>query len=489
MSHLPVLQIIVPLLAAPVCVLLRQRQVVRGFAVAVTFGAVLLSVLLTQQVVADGVVSYHVGGWEPPWGIELRADALTVFVLLVVTSVAATVLLIGMGEKTHTVPDGQESFFYAAYLLCLSGLIGMTMTGDAFNAFVFLEIASLSTYTLVALGKSRRALSAAISYLMIGTVGGTFFLLGVGLLYQLTGSLNMLDIANRLEAVKGSRTLLVAVGFLLVGISIKVAVFPLHQWLPNAYAFAPSSVSAFLAGTATKVSYYLLVRFIYTVLGASLVFGTLGVGRVLIPLSLAAMFLGAGAAIFQTDFKRLLAYSSVSQLGYMTLALGLGTQAGLQAGLLHMANHAAMKAGLFLVAAAVIAKIGSAKLEDFAGLGKRMPMTMAALVVGGFGLIGVPGTSGFISKWQLVVATLENGQPWLALMVLLSSLLAVAYVWKVVEVAYFQKSEQDAPTDDPPEIVIPAWVLTGAVIFFGVFPEWPLELSANAASALFGGAQ
>ncbi len=489
MNHLPALQIIVPLLAAPGCVILRQRQLVRWFATLVTVIAFAFSVMLAQRVLAGGTISYHVGGWEPPWGIELRADALTVLVLLVVTSVAMVVATIGMGPRSHTVPQGQEAFFYAAYLLCLTGLIGMTMTGDAFNSFVFLEIASLSTYTMVALGATRRAVTAALSYLMIGTVGGTFFLLGVGLLYQLTGTLNMLDLAERLAGVGNSRTLIVAVGFLFTGIGLKVAIFPLHQWLPNAYAFGPSSVSAFLAGTATKVSYYLLIRFVYTVLGATLAFEVLGLGSLLMPLSLVAMFAGATAAIYQKDFKRLLAYSSVSQLGYMTLALSLGTEKGLSAGLLHVVNHAAMKSGLFLVVAAVVAKVGSARIDDFAGLGKKMPLTMAALVVGGFGLIGVPGTSGFISKWQLVVAALESGDTWIALMVLLSSLLAVAYVWRVVEVAYFKPANSDVATGDPPSIMIPAWVLTSAVVFFGFFPQLPLSLSDAAAAVLMGGSK
>lgn len=488
MSHLPALQIILPLLAAPGCVLLRRGVLVRWFATLVSFLAFVLSVLITQRVLSEGAISYHVGGWEPPWGIELRADALTALVLLVVTAVGCVVSSIGVGERSHSLPEGQHAFFYAAYLSCLAGLIGMTLTGDAFNSFVFLEIASLSTYTMVALGATRRALTAALSYLLIGTVGGTFFLLGVGLLYQLTGTLNMADLAARLPQVVDSRTLPVAAGFLFVGLGIKVALFPLHQWLPNAYAFAPSSVSAFLAGTATKVSYYLIVRFVFTVLGADLAFEKLHLGSVLMPASLLAMFVGAVAAIYQTDFKRLLAYSSVSQLGYMTLALSLNSRAGLSAGLLHLFNHAAMKAGLFLVAAAVVARLGSANIADFAGLGRRMPMTMAALVVGGMGLIGVPGTSGFISKWLLVTAALELGYGWLAFAVLLSSLLAVVYVWKVVEVVYFQPAKTTGTSAEPPSILIPAWTLTAATLFFGFFPGFPLELCQLASQGLLGGA-
>lgn len=487
MTHLPALQIIVPLLAAPGCIVLRRGRVVRWFATGVTLLAFVCSILLTRRVLEQGSISYHLGGWEPPWGIELRADAFSALVSLVVTGVGCVVSSIGIGERSHGLSGDREAFFYAAYLLCLAGLIGMTLTGDAFNAFVFLEISSLSSYTLIALGASRRALTAAFSYLMLGTVGGTFFLLGVGLLYQLTGTLNMADLAARLPQVAAGRTLPVAACFLFVGLGLKVAIFPLHQWLPNAYAFAPSPVSAFLAGTATKVSFYLFARFVFGVVGAELAFGVLRLGSILLPLSLAAMFVGALAAIYQTDFKRLLAYSSVSQLGYMTLALSLNNSSGLGAGLLHLFNHATIKAGLFLASAAIVARVGSAKLANFRGLGRRMPLTMSAVVVGGLGLIGVPGTSGFVSKWLLVRATLESGYPWLAFAILASSLLAVAYVWKVIELSYFGGDRDAAAVDEPASLVIAAWSLAAASLFFGIFPEFPLMLCQSAVEGLLGG--
>jgi multicomponent Na+:H+ antiporter subunit D len=470
------------------CVILKRPLLVRTYATVVTLVTLTISFYLAGYVIDHGAIAYHIGGWKPPWGIEFRVDALTALLLVVVTVIASVVVLTGLGERSHCVPDKQRAFFHAAFLLCLTGLLGMTLTADAFNAFVFLEIASLSTYTMVALGKSRRALSAAISYLMLGTVGGTFFLLGVGILYSLTGSLNMADLAVRLEEVANDRALLVAAVFLFLGIGLKVAIFPLHQWLPNAYSFAPSSVSAFLAGTATKVSFYLLIRFIYSVLGAALVFELFGLRNLLLPLSLVSMFVGAAAAIFQTDLKRLLAYSSVSQLGYMTLGVSLGSKAGLTAGLLHVFNHATMKAGLFLAVAAIVAKLGSAKIAALAGLGKKMPLTAAAIVVGGFALIGVPGTGGFISKWMLVQATLEDGSPWLALMVLLSSLLAVAYVWKVVEVLYFRPPSEDIQAGEQPGIALPCWVLSAATVVFGFFPQAPLQLCELAATQLTQGA-
>jgi multicomponent Na+:H+ antiporter subunit D len=342
---------------------------------------------------------------------------------------------------------------------------------------------------LIALGKGRRALRAAFSYLVMGTVGGTFFLLGVGLLYQVTGTLNMLDLTQRLEGVLDSRTVVVATGFLTVGTGIKLAVFPLHQWLPNAYTYAPSKVSAFLASTATKVSFYVLACNLFGVLGASYVFGTLHLERVLLPLSLLAMFVGSMAAIYQTNIKRLLAYSSIAQIGYMTLGLSMANESGLTGSVAHLFNHALMKGGLFLVVASVSYRIGSVAIDDWRGLGRRMPWTSAAFVVAGLGLIGVPGTVGFVSKWFLVLGALANGWYLVAWLILLSSMLAVVYVWRVVEVLYMQEAPEGArPLDEAPWTMRgPTWLLVAATVVFGIYTTPTVGAAQAAVAALLGG--
>jgi multicomponent Na+:H+ antiporter subunit D len=488
-EHLPPLQVVLPVLAAPACLLVRNERIARLVGLLVCLASFAIAALLLERVLADGPLSYALGGWEPPFGIEYRVDTLNAFVLVAVTAIAAVVLMIGTGGQ-HGIAPGRESLFYAAYLLAMAGLLGIAITGDAFNAFVFLEISSLASYTLISLGAQRRAVMAAFSYLVMGTIGGTFFLIGVGLLYQVTGTLNMADLAARLPPVEAQRTVLVAFAFLTVGISIKLAVFPLHQWLPNAYSYAPAAVSAFLAGTATKVMFYLLVRVIFSVFGAAWVFGTIQLDWLLLPLSLAAMFVGALAAIWQRDLRRLLAYSSISQLGYMTLGLSLASEAGLTGGLVHIFNHGTIKAGLFLVVACIGARIGTTRIDGLAGLGRRMPLTTAAFVVGGLGLIGVPSTAGFVSKWYFVTGALQSDAPWIAFAVLLSSLLAVVYVWRVVEVAYFRSPPAGAAEglsgEAPAGLLVPAWILIGVSMFFGIDPRLPLRVAASAARALLG---
>jgi len=484
-TNLPALQIVVPLLAAPVCVLLRRPLLVRIWSGLAALACFAVSTALLITVIEHGPISYAMGGWAPPWGIEYRVDLLSGFVLVVISALAAVVVPLGPGANSHSIPQNKAPLFYAPFLLCVAGLLGMTITGDAFNVFVFLEISSLSTYILVGLGRSRAALKAAFSYLIMGTVGGTFILIGIGLLYQMTGSLNMADLARLLGSLHGSRTVVVAFAFFTVGIAIKLAVFPLHQWLPNAYSRAPATVSAFIAGTATKVIYYLWIRFIFCVFGAAFVFDVLDLDLLLLPVSLVAMFAGATAAIYQTDFRRLLAYSSISQIGYLTLALSFGTQAGVAAGLTHLFNHALMKSGLFLVAACWIAKVGSARLADLQGLGRKMPLTAGAFAVGGLGLIGVPGTVGFISKWYLVSAAFQSGQIWVAAAILLSSLLAVAYVWRVVEVLFFRRPLASVGSGEAPVSLLgPAWLVAIASIVFGLYTDMPVSVAQRAAERL-----
>lgn len=266
-AHLPALQVIVPLLAAPTCVLLDDGRRAWALATMVSVLALVFSIGLLSQVLDGGVVTYAIGGWAAPWGIEYRIDEVNALVALLVSASSTVVLVYARQSVEREVGEDRGALFYTAWLLCLTGLLGIAVTGDAFNVFVFLEISSLSTYALVAFGRERTALIAAFRYLIMGTVGATFILIGVGLLYALTGTLNMSDLADRLPAAQETRTVRAAFGFLTVGIALKMAMFPLHGWLPGAYASAPTAVAAFLASTATKVAVYLWLRFVFTVFG------------------------------------------------------------------------------------------------------------------------------------------------------------------------------------------------------------------------------
>ncbi len=488
-DQLPILQIVVPLAASPVCLLLRRRAWSWGLALAVGWASFGLSIQLLHRALAEGVIVYALGSWEPPWGIEYRVDVVNAFVILLVALIGAVVLLYTPRSLAAELHDTRGNQFYSAYLLCLTGLMGMAITGDVFNLFVFLEISSLSSYALIALGRDRRALSASFQYLVMGTVGATFFVIGIGLLYMMTGTLNMVDLAQRLQPVMHTRTVLAAFAFLTVGIGLKLALFPLHLWLPNAYAYAPSAVTALLAATATKVSVYVFLRFYYGIFGTAFAFDTLGVDALLVALGLAGVLVASLVALFQSNLKRLLAYSSIAQVGYMMVGVGLGSATGLTATLVHLFNHAVTKGALFLAVGCMVARLGACELEDLRGIGRRMPVTTAAVVLGGLSLIGVPLTAGFVSKWYLVLAALERGWWPVAVLVLLGSLIAVAYVWRVVETAYFHPAEgrtADA-AEGPVSMLVPTWILVGATLWFGVTAVFTAGVARRGAEVLMGG--
>ena len=486
MDHLSILQVVIPLVLSPVCFVVPQRTWVIAFIG--SLASLICAVSLLAQVLENGPLDYFVGGWPPPWGIALRVDLLGGFILLLVSLIATLVVTWAHQSVEKEIRDDQINLFWCMFLLCLTGAFGIIVTGDAFNVFVFLEISSLSTYTLIALGRDRRALTASFQYLVMGTVGATFILIAVGLLYMMTGTLNMADLAERLPALRDTTTVRAAFAFLTVGVSLKIALFPLHQWLPNAYTYAPSAVTAFLAATSTKVSLYVLLRFFYTVFGEDFVFNDLHVHYILLPLSVLAILAASTVAVYQEDVKRILAYSSVAQIGYMTLGVSLVNARGLTATIVHMFNHGLIKGGLFLAVGGLCLRVGSTRLSELRGAGRTMPWTMGAIVVGGCSLIGVPLTAGFVSKWYLIIAALEQGMWYIVVAIVVASIIAFVYVWRIIETLYLDEPTGSAPVSEVPAyMLLPTWLLIGLLVYLGIDTDLTVGIAERAAQSLGGG--
>lgn len=478
------------MLAAPVCGIIGSRRLSWPLAFAASLTASIISVFLLLDTLDGSIISYHIGGWAPPLGIEYRIDAANAFVLFLVSIISSVVLLYARTYVGEVISASKHVLFYACYLLCLSGLLGVAATGDAFNTFVFLEISSLSTYVLIALGAERdkRALTSAFDYLVMGTIGATFFVIGIGFLYMATGTLNMVDISERIADMPDNRTVRAAFAFIVVGMGLKVAIYPLHLWLPGAYTHAPSVVTAFLAATSTKVAVYVLLRFMFSVFQPGFVFETYTLEFIILPFAILAMFAASIVAAFQTNLKRLLAYSSIAQIGYMLLGISMISKTGLTATVIHLFNHGITKGTLFMAVGAYVLQTGNSFFDRLEGLGKSMPWTSAAFVVGGLSLIGVPGTAGFISKWVLVQAALEKGWWVVALLIVASSLLAVIYVWKAVEVLYMRElPEGSTHVEAPLSLLVPMWMLAIASIYFGIDTSLTLSAAQTAAENLFLG--
>ena len=437
-SQLPALQVVLPLVAAPLCILFHNRTfawLLMVFVSLVSFG---ISCALFNQVLVENTITYAMGGWVAPWGIEYYIDKLTTYMLLIVNGIAVLVSLGARESVENEISSDRIYLFYTAFLLNLTGLLGVIITGDAFNLFVFIEIASLSSYAIVSLGKDKRCLYAAFRYLIYGTVGASFILISVGLLYVVTGTLNIADLSQQLANAENTATITTAFVFFVIGIAIKAAIFPMHLWLPDAYTYSPSIVSTFLAGTTTKVFIYVLIRFIYSLYGYEFSFFHESFDNLLIIIACGAILYGSYRAIKQDSLKRLLAYSSIAQIGYMILGIALITELGLAASLIHIFNHAFIKVGLFLAVTAIIYSYGTDSIECLAGMAKTSPFTFVLFLISGLSIIGVPLTSGFISKWYLIKASLEAGYWGLVVIIVFSSVLAIIYIGRVIEATYFK---------------------------------------------------
>lgn len=489
-EQLPILQILIPLVTAPLIVLIGSRRLTWSLAFIASALSFVIAILLLMQVIDGSIISYQIGGWAPPLGIEYRVDATNAFVLMLVSGISTLVLPYARESVKFEIPERHHTLFYAAFMLCLTGLLGVTITGDAFNVFVFLEISSLSTYVLIAQGsyRDKRALTAAYDYLIMGTIGATFFVIGLGMLYMATGTLNMADLADRLADQGANRTVRAAFAFIVVGMGMKIAIYPLHLWLPRAYTFAPSAVSVFLAATATKVAIYVLLRFMFSVFQPAFMFEVNTLEFIILPFAILAMFAASFIAIFQSDFKRMLAYSSIAQIGYMLLGISLLTETGLTATVIYLFNHGITKATLFMGVGILVLRSGGSFYNRIQGMGKTMPWTSGAIVIGGLSLIGVPGTAGFISKWVLVEATIEKGWWPVAVLIVLSSLLAVIYVWRVFETLYLKAPLAGTDYKEAPlSMLIPMWILALATIYFGFATDVTLTAARAAAQGLLAG--
>jgi len=489
-GHLPVLQVVVPMLVAPLVVLLHPRGLAWAAATLASAASFLFAVRMATGVLAGELYRYALGGWPAPYGIALEVDAFSALLLLILTGASTLALAAGRASLGRQIELHRQPLFFSAWLLGLAGMAGILVSADAFNIFVFMEISSLASYVLVAGGPDRRALPATFKYLVMGTVGATFYLIGVGLIYMMTGTLNLADMELRIHEVADQRPILVAAGFITIGLALKAALFPLHVWLPNAYTHAPHAVSVFLAACATKVSLYVLLRFDFFVFQGNLTGHDAQFAAFLMPLAVLAILVGSAVALFEANLKRLLAYSSVAQIGYIVLGASLVSVPGLSAGLLHTFNHALSKGALFLAVMCLSTRFDGLHLQDLAGAARRMPWTLAALIVAGLSLIGVPGTAGFVSKWYLLTAALQEGLlGWvLVAVIVLGSLMAVAYVWRIVEAAWFKDPPAGeatcAPGEAPVGMLALTWLAALSNVWFGLLTQVPRELATTSATIL-----
>ena len=426
-----------------------------------TFALLCLSAFAVKLSNSYGTIVYSVGFWKPPAGIALVLDGLTSFMLVTVNLIAFIVSIYAINYMERYTSKWK---FYTLFLLMLAGMNGVIITGDIFNLFVFLEIASVASYALVAFGTERHELEAAFKYAVMSTVGSLFILIGIVFLYSYTSTLNMADMAVILaEKGVGNIGLIVSVLFIM-GFGLKAALVPFHAWLPDAHPSAPAPISAMLSGVLIKsLGVYTICRIFFNVIGLSLKISSL-----LMFLGAVSMVIGVFLAIGQWDFKRLLAYHSISQIGYVVLGIGLGTPLGILGGLFHLFNHSVFKSLLFLNSGAVEYSTGTRNLQKMGGLREKMPITSATSLTASVSIAGIPPFNGFWSKLLIIIAAVEAGHFGYAFWAVLASILTLASFAKVMKYGFFGKLREKWSTiKEAPVFMVLAMVVLAFICLVG----------------------
>jgi multicomponent Na+:H+ antiporter subunit D len=430
----------------------RSADLIANAACAVLAG---LSVFGAFYLFADSqVFVYRMGGWASTLGITLAYDHLTALVALAVNVVALAALLFSVRYLDRYTGRWK---FYTLFMLILAGLNGVAVTGDIFNLFVFIEISAVSSYALVAFGTDFDELEAGFKYMVIGEIGGTAILLAIALLYARASSLNMAVVSQIMAGAGHTPLFWVIVAAFLIGFAVKMAMVPFHSWLPDAHPSAPAPVSALLSGVFIKVlGVYAMSRVMFNVFGLSRE-NAAPFFNLLLAFGVLSIVAGGLLAYAQKDYKRLLAYSSISQVGYILIGLGIGNYWGIAGALFHVLAHALGKSLLFLTAGSVEHATGSRDLGRLSGLERKMPVTTWSYLLGSLSLAGVPPFAGFFSKFIIIVGALAARMYWLAILAALFSTVTLGYLAKVANAVFFVRRDREpTPAREAPGAMLVA---------------------------------
>ncbi len=439
-EQLIILIIVWPLLAGVLTALLPCREnLLSAWGIFNLLACNAMGLGLVRLVLAQGSTSYHISGWAPPLGIELKVTVFSALLSWLISAVA----LFGFvgGRRTWADQIGERlPQFLSLFFLLVAAFEGLCLSNDAFNLYVMLEISSLATYGLIAFGGGRAYL-ATFHYIVMGTIGASFYLIGVGYLYIKTGTLNITALAHMIAETELTQAYLLALCFLITGILLKMAVFPLHFWLPNAYTYAPAATSLLVGPLSTKLAVFLLFRIMMDIFGGVLPSLHPTWSFVIVGLASVGILVGTSLALAQYDLKKTFACLIVAEAGYMLGGLWLTDPRGTVGALFHLVNDAIATLVLFLVVIAIQSSVGGKKLSDLKGLFQKSPLTAVALILVAFNLIGVPPTAGFFSKATLMTGAIASGRFEFVIALLLASLGNLVIFFRIIEQAYFQPQD------------------------------------------------
>ncbi len=461
----PVLFIAIPLLAAFVIPLVGYlwKELVRLIPGLVLAYLLILSISLMGYVMEHGTIVQQIAGWAPPWGINLVFSPLTGLLTTIMVFIGFVIWVYSYRFKNVDFEEGKK--YFILFLMLVTGSVGIVLTGDIFNQFVFIEITSIAGYALTAFYRGRDSAEASFKYLMIGSLSSMFLLLAVALIYSQLGTLNMADIASKSHLMPPEFKILALI-FFIVGLGIEAEMFPLNGWAPDAYAQAPGPVGAAFAGIVVKAGVYAVIRIIFTL------FDVHGTHEFLIVIGLVTLLIAEMAAIRQDRLKRMLAYSSIGQMGLVLIAFGIGTEAGIFAALFLMFNHAVTKTLLFLSGSYLVYNSTDKYISEVNGMGKYLPFTAVLFSLGAIAIVGMPPFAGFWSKWSVLSAAAHEGMFMIIGLILLVSIVEMVYYFRVVNRVFFFKKQDHVEPKRPTYNAILAMLTLGIIILaVGFYPD------------------
>lgn len=472
-DHLPALLFVLPFLTAVSLPMvgLKRREWCRPLALAAVSAMTPIALANLVVVLNHGEIRYAFSGWAAPIGIEWVADGLA-SVIMVTLSLLALIALIYAGPTSPQTLGQRVVPYYTLILLLLAGLTGIVFAGDLFNVFVFLEVAALAAYALVGVAGGK-AFVFAFRYLILGTLGASLYLLGVGYFYAATGTLNMADLAQRVPELMTSKAIVGGLIFMFLGLAIKMALMPLHGWLPDAYTHAPEAISPLLASLVTKVALIAWVRIMFWVVGPSAEIEHVPVLTLIEELGAIAAVVGASLALIQREIKRMFAYGGISHIGLILIGVGLGNPTGFAGGVFYLINDAVMQAALFFLAGAVIYQYGVRTIDELGCLRGQAPWMTGALIIMAMSMVGFPPTGGFFGKWYIILGALEAHHYFAVAAVIVSTILTLAYFIRLFERIFRdqQFSPVMSPVEAPLSLKVSVGAVSAAIIMLGVWSD------------------
>jgi multicomponent Na+:H+ antiporter subunit D len=506
-QHFAIYAIATPLFVSvlvPIITLWKKNWAMPLTGLALTVSLVLSS-LLVPLVRTTGYLSYHLGSWEPPFGIEIRIDFLGVFMMVMISAIA---LIVAVYSRKYISPDpsdrertffffreemeeGKKPVYYSLFLVVSAAMLGFVATGDIFNMFVFFELMAICSYALVAIPGTRLPIKAAIRYMLMAVPAAMLALLGIGLLYSVTGTLNLADLAQRIASSEYTQVITASYIMLITGFSVKAAVFPLHLWLPEAHSKAPSSVSALLSALIVKMGIFGIIRVSYSAYDAYFPADLAWITRALMLAGAGAIIYGGIMAIRQRDLKLMIAYSTVMNVGYIILGFSMAEVTALVGSTYHIMAHALAKSCLFLCAGSIISRSGYQTIDELKGASRKMPLTCGAFALASLSVIGIPPTAGFVGKWYLVSGSLSAGNAAIGAIILAGSIMAAVFCLRVVYYMFFLPPSdglwQERTRESPISMVVPIWALAIGSLAVGLFSSSILPSLSQAMASLLSG--